>query len=94
MPIYEYICHQCGADFEIIQKISDPPLTEHEGCGGKLEKKLSLSAFHLKGGGWYTDGYSQKPSDQKSPDKGEAKSETNKPPAKEPAKKSKESSTS
>ncbi len=70
MPIYEYICQKCGQEIEAIQKVSEAPLTQHDDCGGKLEKKLSLSAFHLKGGGWYADGYSQKSS---KPDKKEPK---------------------
>lgn len=57
MPIYEYHCAACKKDHEIIQKFSDPPLTICPACGGKLEKKLSLSAFQLKGSGWYKDGY-------------------------------------
>jgi putative FmdB family regulatory protein len=58
MPIYEYVCTSCGKEFEAIQKFSDEPLTECE-CGdtGKVERKLSLSAFQLKGGGWYKDRY-------------------------------------
>lgn len=57
MPIYEYQCQKCRKDHEIIQKLSDPPLTICPACGGELKKKLSLSAFQLKGGGWYKDGY-------------------------------------
>ncbi len=57
MPIYEYRCSRCGHEFEVIQRISDRPLTRCEDCGGRLEKLLSRSAFLLKGGGWYADGY-------------------------------------
>lgn len=57
MPIYEYQCQACRKDHEIIQKLSDPPLAICPACGGELKKKLSLSAFQLKGGGWYKDGY-------------------------------------
>lgn len=58
MPIYEYVCHTCGTDFEEIQKFSDPPLTTHD-CSkdSRIERKLSLAAFQLKGGGWYSEGY-------------------------------------
>ena len=58
MPIYEYMCHTCGKEFEAIQKFSDEPLTSCT-CGkaGRVERKLSLSAFQLKGGGWYKDLY-------------------------------------
>ena len=58
MPIYEYRCASCGADLEVIQKFSDPPLVDCPSCGApKLEKQLSQSSFALKGSGWYADGY-------------------------------------
>jgi putative FmdB family regulatory protein len=58
MPIYEYVCETCGSEFEVMQKFSDPELTSHE-CGqqSKVRRKLSLTAFHLQGGGWYASGY-------------------------------------
>ncbi len=58
MPIYEYVCTACGKEFEAIQKFSDEPLTSCS-CGksGTVERKLSLSAFQLKGSGWYKDRY-------------------------------------
>jgi len=57
MPIYAYRCQNCGADVEYIQKFSDPPVTVCEACGGALERAVTAAAFHLKGGGWYKDGY-------------------------------------
>jgi len=64
MPIYEYACPSCGHDFETIHKVSDPapPCPK---CGKGVEKKISLAAFHLKGGGWYSDAYAGK--DNKKP---------------------------
>lgn len=58
MPIYEYGCQGCGKVFEYMQRMSDDPKTECEDCGGALERLISRSAFHLKGGGWYKDLYS------------------------------------
>ena len=58
MPVYEYRCSACEQIFEVQQKISDAPLTRCEVCGGEVKKLVSASAFHLKGGGWYADGYS------------------------------------
>lgn len=58
MPIYEYKCHGCNREFEALQKFSDKPLTKCEECGGKVEKMISSSSFHLKGSGWYKDNYS------------------------------------
>lgn len=57
MPIYEYRCTKCGAEFEVIQKMSDRPLRTCRECKGRLEKQVSRTAFQLKGGGWYADGY-------------------------------------
>ena len=58
MPIYEYTCETCGEEFEHIQRFADAPL-KHCVCGknGQVNRKLSLSAFQLKGGGWYKEGY-------------------------------------
>ena len=58
MPIYEYICQSCGKEFEEMQRFSDVPL-EQCLCEEKapVQRKVSKSAFHLKGGGWYKDGY-------------------------------------
>jgi putative FmdB family regulatory protein len=57
MPIYEYRCTSCGHTLEVIQKYNDAPLTKCVECAGKLEKLISRSAFLLKGGGWYSEGY-------------------------------------
>lgn len=57
MPIYAYRCLKCAAEPEFIQKMSEPPVTECESCGGELVRKVTSAAFHLKGGGWYKDGY-------------------------------------
>ena len=57
MPIYEYKCTKCNEQFEVIQKITDDPLTECGSCGGKLKKLLTNTSFVLKGSGWYVTDY-------------------------------------
>lgn len=57
MPIYEYQCDKCGARVELLQKINDKPLEVCEKCSGKMDRLISQSAFHLKGGGWYVTDY-------------------------------------
>ena len=57
MPIYEYRCRACGHELELIRKFSDPPLRKCRQCGGRLDKLVSRSAFHLKGDGWFEHGY-------------------------------------
>lgn len=54
MPIYEYVCRACGAERDVMQKISDAPLTRCPQCEAEaFEKKVSAAGFQLKGGGWY-----------------------------------------
>lgn len=60
MPIYEYKCNECGLEFEVMQRFSDEPIKECEECSGPVEKMISLSSFHLKGGGWYATEYGNK----------------------------------
>lgn len=60
MPIYEYECAKCGHVHEIMQKMSDKPLSKCPQCTGKLHKIVSQSSFHLKGSGWYVTDYANK----------------------------------
>ena len=61
MPIYEYLCTSCGYQFEEVQKFSETSLEKCPDCGqNTAERQVSMSSFHLKGGGWYKDGYSNR----------------------------------
>jgi len=78
MPIYEYRCTSCGHQKEVLQKLSDPPLTECPACGkSTLGKLVSAGGFQLKGSGWYaTDfkgGSKPKEGTQEAQDKSESK---------------------
>src|SRR6478735_2882160 len=54
MPFYEYECPHCGYDEEVLQKITDKPLTKCPSCGKSgLKKLISAPVFRLKGSGWY-----------------------------------------
>ncbi|PWQ98499.1 FmdB family zinc ribbon protein [Leucothrix arctica] len=54
MPIYEYQCAECKHVEEVIQKISDEPLSVCPACNKPaLKKKVSASGFRLSGDGWY-----------------------------------------
>ena len=79
MPIYEYRCGACGQDHEVLQKVSEPPLTECPACGKPaLKKQLSAAGFQLKGSGWYaTDfkGSAKKPAEKTAEAKTDAKTE-------------------
>lgn len=57
MPTYEYECSKCHRVFEVRQRISEPALTTHEGCGGEVHRLISPAPFILKGEGWYVTDY-------------------------------------
>lgn len=60
MPIYEYQCATCGEEFTAIRRITDDTVPACPKCGAdKVQKKISLSAFHLKGSGWYKTDYAK-----------------------------------
>ncbi|MBC8257773.1 MAG: zinc ribbon domain-containing protein [SAR324 cluster bacterium] len=70
MPIYEYLCNACGHEFEEVQKFNDPTMEECPDCGkNSAERQVSMSSFHLKGGGWYKDGYSSSSTESKNTEK-------------------------
>ncbi len=54
MPIYAYRCEACGHAKDVLQKISDPVLTDCPACGAQaFKKQLTAAGFQLKGSGWY-----------------------------------------
>lgn len=54
MPIYEYRCSSCGSQDDVIQKMSDAPLTTCPVCGKETYvKQVSAAGFQLKGDGYY-----------------------------------------
>ena len=62
MPIYEYRCTSCGAQDDVMQKMSDAPLTKCPACGKETyAKQLSAAGFQLKGNGYYVTDFKNKP---------------------------------
>jgi len=53
MPTYEYACTECGNRVEVVQSISDAPLTTCTVCGGQLRKVFSPVGIVFKGSGFY-----------------------------------------
>ncbi|ROT45728.1 FmdB family zinc ribbon protein [Pusillimonas sp. NJUB218] len=54
MPIYAYKCSACGHAEDVLQKISDPLLTQCPQCGqATYAKQVTAAGFQLKGSGWY-----------------------------------------
>ncbi len=54
MPIYAYKCASCGHAKDVLQKMSDDPLSICPACGqASFQKQLTAAGFQLKGSGWY-----------------------------------------
>jgi putative FmdB family regulatory protein len=54
MPIYAYRCSACGHAKDVLQKLSDAPLTTCPSCGAEsFSKQVTAAGFQLKGSGWY-----------------------------------------
>ncbi len=54
MPIYAYKCAACGHAKDVLQKLSDEPLTVCPACGAaSFSKQVTAAGFQLKGSGWY-----------------------------------------
>lgn len=54
MPIYEYGCKACGFEKDVLQKMSDEPLSVCPKCGAdQFSKRISAAGFRLSGSGWY-----------------------------------------
>ena len=54
MPIYAYRCEACGFAKDVLQKLSDPQLTDCPSCSKSVFKKqVTAAGFQLKGTGWY-----------------------------------------
>ena len=54
MPTYQYRCNDCGHDLEVVQKFSDPSLTECPTCEGELRKVFNAVGVVFKGSGFYS----------------------------------------
>jgi putative FmdB family regulatory protein len=63
MPIYAYKCADCGHEKEVLQRISDAPLTDCPSCSHpSMVKMVTAAGFQLKGSGWYATDFRNKES--------------------------------
>lgn len=92
MPIYAYKCADCGHETEVLQKISDAPLTDCPDCGHpSMAKQVTAAGFQLKGSGWYATDFRNKDSgksgkaDGKTESASDPKPDSAPPPAAAPA---------
>ncbi|HUL66318.1 MAG TPA: FmdB family zinc ribbon protein [Burkholderiaceae bacterium] len=78
MPIYAYKCSSCGHGADVMQKLSDAPLTVCTACGRPtFAKQITAAGFQLKGSGWYaTDFKNGSKGAKKEPTAGDKAAET------------------
>jgi putative FmdB family regulatory protein len=77
MPFYEYRCEK-GHTFEVMQKMTDDPVTTCQTCDAKVQRVFHPVAVHFKGSGFYNTDYGKKgskPAAEKSSDSKSEKSE-------------------
>jgi len=53
VPTYQYVCTECGHDFETVQSFSEDALTDCPVCGGRVRKVFSSVGIVFKGSGFY-----------------------------------------
>lgn len=80
MPIYEYRCPN-GHTFEVIQSMSEDPVTSCETCEAPVERVFHPVAVHFKGSGFYTTDYAKKGSGAKAVSDGGSKGDDSPSPA-------------
>jgi len=59
VPIYEYKCDN-GHVFDVMQKMSEEPLTKCVECGAPARRVLTAPAVHFKGSGFYNTDYGKR----------------------------------
>ncbi len=79
MPVYEYVCKQCGNHTEVSQSFKDAPLTVCAVCGGPLRKVFNSIGIVLKGSGFYRTDSRTPAKSEKRADKAEGKPSEPKP---------------
>ena len=52
MPLYDYVCANCGHEVEIMHSVHGDGPTACPVCGGPMKKAIVAPAVHFKGGGW------------------------------------------
>ena len=94
MPIYEYRCEK-GHTFEVMQRMSEDPLTNCTTCNATVQRVFHPVAVHFKGSGFYNTDYGkQRRAGSSSGESSESKSSDSKTESKSESKTSTDSSSS
>ena len=62
MPLYDYLCRDCGHRFELRQGFDADTMTDCPVCGKPAERQISLVPVIFKGSGWYVNDHGKKKS--------------------------------
>ncbi|MDP1808347.1 MAG: zinc ribbon domain-containing protein [Actinomycetota bacterium] len=81
MPTYGYRCQKCANEFDVVQKMTDKPVTKCPKCGGPVKRMFHPVGIIFKGSGFYTTDNKKKstnpvPTETKSETKSDTKPET------------------
>ncbi|WP_244847855.1 FmdB family zinc ribbon protein [Caballeronia sp. SL2Y3] len=78
MPIYAYRCASCGHEKDVLQKLSDAPLTQCPACGqDAFSKQVTAAGFQLKGSGWYVTDFRGSSNGSAAPKSGDSAGNSN-----------------
>jgi putative FmdB family regulatory protein len=92
MPIYEYRCER-GHTFEVMQRMTDDPLTSCSTCEAPVQRVFHPVAVHFKGSGFYNTDYGKKKSASSSTSEGGSSSDSSSKTESSPKKESGSSSS-
>jgi len=54
MPLYEFVCQDCGTNFEKVVSFTATSTLVCTACDStEVKRKMSAPAIHFKGSGWY-----------------------------------------
>jgi putative FmdB family regulatory protein len=87
MPIYEYRCER-GHTFEVMQRMTDDPLTSCSTCEAPVQRVFHPVAVHFKGSGFYSTDYGKKGSASSTSDSKSDTKTDSKPDSKDSSKSS------
>lgn len=58
MPIYDYLCCDCGTIKEVVHSIKEDPEVLCKECDEQMVRSISRVGVQFKGKGWARDNYS------------------------------------
>ena len=60
MPRYDYVCPDCGNEFEVRQSFDSEPVATCDSCQGTARRVIHSVPIVFKGSGFYVNDYGKK----------------------------------